>query len=475
MSTNFIAKALRSKRLYAVVAIATGAALLLLVVGRGHNAAAQSQIPAGQTAAASAVVQNVLPGSSSTLVPTSLIPSGLSNAGMPALGSVTTFANTGAEQLQITIPASSFTPIGSTSAALATPSSPGTETNDSAAYELGWHAALAAGLAGVANTNIVSYAVNITGVTLTPAEQAAMQGIIRTAAGGLENGGTLADIGAVPYQTLLNQLQSNLNVLTSVLPQGTVLSSDAFAVPLDSSAGDYGLEADLKVTSLAVLQGHVGDIVNGLDTGLTGGPTAPSEGVAINIVDSQGRRVGWWSATRAASGSAIGDPILPVGGGTETGTFPNLTGGPAPTASASGAPGATAKSDGYALNPARGIGPVTIGETATKVNDALGAKPHSCSGICTRTYRRPQGVLNVTFRGGKVESITSTSPQITLHGVRLGLGLKRVKPLLRQWRYEFCVGYIYGHGPASTTLSFGKNNSVKVDVVDTRAGGCGLP
>jgi hypothetical protein len=472
MAIQFIIKTLRNRRVLSCMAMGATAAFIALVWSGGREAAAQSQIPAGEISAASSAVQAVLPGSSSTLVPASLVPPGLSAGGVAASGSSTT-TNTAAEELQITVPASSFTPTGSSSPALAAPTSPGNETNDSASYELGWHAALAASLAGVGDTNIVRYSVSVPGVTVSPAEQGVMQGVIRLTVGGPENGGALANLGAVPYQTLMSQLQSNVEVLTGALPAGTVLGSDAFAVPVVGSSGDYGFEVDLKVTSLATLQGFVGDIVEGLGTGLTGGLSAPTEGVAINIVDSQGRRVGWWSATRAASGFAIGDPILPVAGGTETTTFPNLTGGPAPTTSVSGA-AATTKAAGYALNPMRGIGPVMIGEGRAKVTRALGARRIACAHICQQTYRSPRGVLHVTFRAGKVESITSTSGQITLHGITLRSGLRRLKPLLRHWTHESCVGYIYGRGP-STSLLFGAHGSVKIEVVSTRLGGCGLP
>jgi hypothetical protein len=478
MSNQAITSLLRKKRFLLVCVIAASAVSLLLILGGSGKAAAQTQIaqtqiPAGEIAAASAAVQNVLPGSTSTLVSTSLLPAGFANAGIPSLGPASAPGGI-AQQLQITVPAIDFTPTGSSSAALAAPPSPGIEATDSAAGELGWYAALAAALAGLSNTNIGNYAVTVPGQTLTAAEQASLQGMIRLAVGGPENQ-TLPNIGTVPYQTLLAQLQSNLKVLEGVLPQGTVLGSDAFSVPLNASADDYGFEIDLKVSSLAALQGYVGDIVNGLGTGLTGGSTAPSEGLAINVVDAQGRRAGWWSAGRAGSGSAIGDPVLPVAGGTETTTFPNLTSGPAPTASASGVGAGQAKVTGYALNPTRGVGPVSIGETRVRVERALKVKTASCGHACVRTYRSARGVMQVKYVNGNVNAIESTSPQITLSGMRLGLGASRLKQKLRHWTYARCHGgYIYGPGP-STSISFRGSGKVEINVVSTQLSGCALP
>lgn len=473
MSNQALAALLRRKRLLLGGVITVSAALLLLILGSDHQAAARTQIPAAEIDAAAVIVQSAIPGSTSTLVPASANPAG--NAGIPGPGTPSTSASTGAEQLQITIPASALTPTGSSNAALASSASPGTEATDSAVEELGWHAALAAGLAGVGNTNIVSYTVGVVGQTLTAADQASVQGLIRTTVGGPENG-TLSNIGAVPYHTLLAQLQSNLEVLEGVLPPGTVLASDAFGVPLNAAADDYGFEVDLKVSSLASLQGYVGDIVNGLGSGLTGGPAAPSEGLAINLVDTQGRRAGWWTAGRAGSGSAIGDPVLSVSGGTETTTFPNLTGGPAPTAFASGAPAARAtfKATGYPLHPTRGIGPVSIGEAKIRVERSFNVKTGACAHPCLRTYRSKRGVLHVNFRNGRVNEIKSTSPQITLYGIPLGAGVRRLKKTLRHWTYVSCHGYIYGPGP-STSISFHRSHRVEINVVSTQLTGCGLP
>jgi hypothetical protein len=350
------------------------------------------------------------------------------------------------------------------------------ETDEATAYELGWSAELAAAQAGLENPNIVSYRVAVTDHTLTPAQQGMLSGIIRMGVGSVENGGAMGNLGAVPYGTLAAQIRSNITTLASVLPAGTILGSDTVPISVNASTNDYAFEIDLKVNSLVSLQGHVGDVVDGLDTGLTGGPSAPTEGVAINIIDSQGRRVGWWSATRAATGSAIGDPVLPVAGGTETTAFANLTGGPDPTAFASGAEG-QAMSAGFALHPTRGIGPVSIGQSQANVAAALGTRARLCAPLCTITYRQRQGILRVTFRRNHVEQIYSTSGHITLGGIPLRAGVHRLGRILHKWGHQLCGGadtYTFGHGP-STTLTFLPNRAVQIDVTSSHPGLCGLP
>jgi len=57
-------------------------------------------------------------------------------------------------------------------------------------------------------------------------------------------------------------------------------------VHVDQSADLFALEADLKVVDLEALKPYVGDVVNGLATGLTGNRDAVVEGLAINVVDN---------------------------------------------------------------------------------------------------------------------------------------------------------------------------------------------
>jgi len=71
--------------------------------------------------------------------------------------------------------------------------------------------------------------------------------------------------------------------------------------------------------------------------GLVGDPTAVVEGLAINVIDDQGQRAGWWRAERAGIGMGIPGPVLAQGGiGGVDRLFPNLTGGPSPVRSIAG-------------------------------------------------------------------------------------------------------------------------------------------
>jgi hypothetical protein len=264
-------------------------------------------------AAASAVVSSVLPGSSSVLAP--------GGAG-------------GGVDLEISVPEATAVLPGTDDPALSAPAPPSDEGTDIGVGELGWKAAVAAGLAGRYDTNIVGYQIAEDGYAFTPLQQNYVSGELRARPGDSEYN-TLAAIGTVPEQTLMEQLTSNLDVLGSALPPGSILGSEISEIPVDSSAGDYAFEIDLKVSDLGALQDYEGDIISGLGTGVVGAPNAPSEGLAINVVDTQGRRASWWSAARAGSGSGLADPALSMTGGVETVVFPDITGGPSPTSSAS--------------------------------------------------------------------------------------------------------------------------------------------
>jgi hypothetical protein len=308
-------------------------ASLALLGGRQAPAArAQAQISEPRQAAASSIVGAIIPGSSATLS---------SSAGPPAMalpgqGSAPASNDSAAQLLTIVVPAGSFSPPAVPVAGVTAPASPENEANDSAAGELGWRAAIAAAAAGLENSNILTYSVTVPGQSVSPVDQAMLHGQIRLRAGAPENG-ELSDIGTVALSTMQAQARSNLVTLQAALPAGTILASSVTDLPVAAAADDYAFEFDLRVTNLSALQPYVGDIVQGLDTGLTGGATAPSEGVAINIVDTTGKRAGWWGAGRAGSGFTTADPALSViGSSSETTSFPDLTGGPSPTGSFTG-------------------------------------------------------------------------------------------------------------------------------------------
>jgi hypothetical protein len=464
----------RSRRLVALGGISLAAGLgVIFLPGSDHSAAAASQITASERVGAASVVQSVLPGATATLT---LAPAA-QPISLPAGSGVTIQADSSAQQLAIDVTGSNFTPLGSTLAAF-TPAtaSPGSESLDSAAAELAWHAEIAAAYAGTQNPDLVRYAVTVEGAALTQAEAATLQpSAVRSVSGGPEFGGGLR-IGSVPYSTLTGQLQSNLKTLKDVLPAGAILQAETLAIPLDASLNDYAFEVDLRVADLGALKDHAGDILLGLGTGLTGGPDAPSEGLAINLIDNEGRRAGWWSAIRAAAGAGWSDPAFPINNVEETTTFPNLTGGPAPTASSSGGGGSKSQSGtGYALAPTRGIGPVSISERKASVERALGRHTPVCHRHCLRAYDSKRGDLLVAYQGDRVGAVQSKSGQITLGGLPLKLGPRKLARQLHRWKKQAgCTGssFTYGAGP-STSLSFGKRGRVEVTVSASSVGGCG--
>ena len=88
-----------------------------------------------------------------------------------------------------------------------------------------------------------------------------------------------------------------------------------------------------------------------------------------------------------------------------------------------------------------------------------------------------RGKLLVNYQGGRGYQIASRSPQLTLGGVRLGLGPNRLRHQLQGWFHTNCSGtqiYAYGSIP-STSLEFDSDGSLWVSVnADSRGGGaCG--
>lgn len=296
------------------LAVAVCVAACGVAVLTSHGTARGASAPT-EAAVVVAQVSTVLPGSTTTLVPDLTVPN--------------------AVDVNIVAPASALVVPGSDTPDVTAPNTP---TATTASYaELGWKAALAAGAAGQQFPDIVSYQLSVAGETPTGQQTNYLSGPIRAMPGGPERS-PFSAIGSVPLTTLTQQLNSNLGTLTGVLGAGAVLASHTTTLPVNQANSAYAFEVDLKVSDLSVLSGHLADVLNGLDTGLVGDQTAPAEGLAINVVDTQGRRVSWWSAVRAGDGSAVADPPVSLSNGAaETATFTNLTGGPAFTAFAPGA------------------------------------------------------------------------------------------------------------------------------------------
>ncbi len=203
--------------------------------------------------------------------------------------------------------------------------------------ELGWRASLAVGVID-ATQPISEYQVTTaTGDVPTTAADA----FHGSFASGWTPGSDPA-LDTLSSDTALAQLKSNLNVLTQALPAGSVQSSSATLVPIGSSSNQYALDASVTLTDASALNGHYGDALVGMETGLVGNvATSPIEGVAVTIYAADGTPIaGEWSATRAQSGTtAFGDPATAPTSYSVTTNFPVLTGVPAITSGAVGAPG----------------------------------------------------------------------------------------------------------------------------------------
>lgn len=296
----------RGRQILATIFLIGVAVLISSVVVTEGGAARGAESPT-EAAAVATEVNSVLPGSTATLVPDQFVPTGL--------------------DLEITTPASSVAVPGSQFSDLAATT---TSTATTVSYgELGWKAALAAGDVGIADPNIIGYAVVVAGASPTSEQQNFLSSPIRAMPGGPERS-SFSAIGTISLSDLTAQMNSNVRTLEGALGAGTVTAAHVVPVPVDSATGAYALEVDLAVTNLSALTAHTSDIMNGLETGLVGDDGAPAEGVAINIVDAHGNRASWWSAVRSGNGSAVVDPPLSLNQSEdETTTFPNLTGGPA--------------------------------------------------------------------------------------------------------------------------------------------------
>ncbi len=96
------------------------------------------------------------------------------------------------------------------------------------------------------------------------------------------------DLGRVSATNAIRQATSNVAVLRSVLPRGVITASRILTVPIDKARNIFGLEIDLRVHALNELGAHVGDIEDGLATGLRGNEHVIVAGLAINLMDDQG-------------------------------------------------------------------------------------------------------------------------------------------------------------------------------------------
>jgi hypothetical protein len=134
---------------------------------------------------------------------------------------------------------------------------------------------------------------------------------------------------------------------------------------------------------------------------------------------------------------------------------------------------------GFALHPVSGVGPVSLGETKGHVERVLHQRTGRCQN-CLRKYPNRRGNLFVRFANGRVSAIETFSSQVTLDGIPLDAGPKRLRRAgaLRHWQHVTNCGgngvqtYVRGTGPAMS-IAFGGRGAVDVEVTPTGFGGCG--
>jgi hypothetical protein len=135
-------------------------------------------------------------------------------------------------------------------------------------------------------------------------------------------------LGTVDATRLQAQADANLGVVRAQLG-GAVVAAGAQLVPTGSL---QAVIFTLEVGDLEAVRVNLGNLLIGLQTGLTGGTQSTASGSAIRVYDHAGHAAGAWSATEAGVGIVYtGKPS----GGTQLVAdwpFTNLSGATAPAA-----------------------------------------------------------------------------------------------------------------------------------------------
>ena len=255
----------------------------------------------------SSIAATVVPGASATLVP--------APTGAP-----------GAELVHIMLPDALVHPPAS--------------ANESAAASLlaaaGWRGALIAATAATRLPAVTQFAITDEAGAQPPAAAFYLDGAVRVAPGQpLAAGMTRLD--AIARSAARRQLDANLGVLMRGLPSGSIGRAAVSEIPVDPARRGMAFAVELTVKDLRSLRGHLGDLFDGLATGLAPGSDSTVEGLAIHAVDAGGRQAGSWMATRSQQGTTVMDPrIKPPAVIVPRLRFVNETGGPDPVASAHG-------------------------------------------------------------------------------------------------------------------------------------------
>lgn len=146
-------------------------------------------------------------------------------------------------------------------------------------------------------------------------------------------------MGKVSQETAKQQVSSDFTTLSYLLPPGTLTASSVDIIPLIPSQDLYALSIRIDLDNADALHGHIGDTLQGFDTGLVGGADAAVEGIETTVYVQGTPMIGSWASNRGHYGGQWTNPSLQAGRQfTETMAFPNLTGLPSPGAIGNGAP-----------------------------------------------------------------------------------------------------------------------------------------
>ena len=235
-------------------------------------------------------------------------------------------ASNGGNRSQISVPESDATGMpASDDPAFAAPSQ-SRDADQLPLANLGWKALMVSGVTAADDDTIVEFAVDWPGIT-SEQRQAMRSGLRSDPGAPLPN--KRPKLGTVSVGEARAQLACNIEVMRSVYAAETIRRARIVVVPVDPARQLFGLEADIRVSRLEDLKPKLGAVVGGLMTGLVGDDNAVIEGLAINVVDDEGQRAGWFHASR----TGVGIGIVPPDFGREMPPvdveFPNLTDGPA--------------------------------------------------------------------------------------------------------------------------------------------------
>lgn len=335
-----------ARRLLAVA----GSTGLLTLAASGLAAAADSGQSVQSTrsaVAASELISTLFPGAVANLVPDPEAPGGvqlavtlttadlgplgtspLSLLGSLPLGGASGGPAPGPSSLQSSLP-SLPVPVGQTSAVV--------RQFDYA--NVGWALGVAAATLAQSQPDLTSYQATVAGQV--PDDIADdLAGIVRLSPGvdplGPTAAGALPKLGSITQAEAQAQANANVATLRAGLAAGQLQDAKVSIVPLNGDH-QFAVSVDLTVQSLPAVSANLGDLLNGMATGLTGDSDATVEGLAVDVQDATGARLSSLSAPRAQTGDIEATDSVDLGDGlTVTLPFTSITGGPGPISSAFG-------------------------------------------------------------------------------------------------------------------------------------------